>query len=203
MSAKGISGVGLAAGSIGLVYLWSALKGASVTATLRDVIAGKEPAGTNVNPISGVSYLGTTGATPGASAGIGVASASAANILSIAASYKGQKYIFGAGHGKPCASSATDCSGYVSCVLYKAGVMKTTMATGGLAHIGVGVPYSQRQPGDIIVWNGGTGGGHTGIIIDGGTMWNNPCTICGGVQISKYPYGTRTAAAAVIRRVTK
>jgi cell wall-associated NlpC family hydrolase len=90
-------------------------------------------------------------------------------------------------------------------VLSQATGKKIDMTTGGLAGIGTSIPYNQRQPGDIIVWNGGTGGGHTGIINtvsgNGGTMWNNLCTLCGGVQISNYPTKTRWASAAVVRRL--
>jgi hypothetical protein len=102
--------------------------------------------------------------------------------------------------GNPCASPTTDCSSYVSCVLNMVGAMKGSANTGGLSKLGSKVTYAQRLPGDIIVWNGGTGGGHCGIIVDGSRMWNNPCTKCGGVQISKYPTVTRTAATAIVRR---
>lgn len=198
-----ISGKAVAVGAAGLIYLWAAIKGASIQGTLRQLISGDQPTGSNIHPIdTTVIDTGSSGLTGNTGTTGVTATGSAANILSIAASMKGTPYCFGGGHGSnPCAA-CMDCSGYVSCVLNKAGVMKGSMATGALSGIGKGVPYDQRQPGDIIVWNGGTGGGHTGIIIDGSSMWNNPCTGCGGVQISRYPFGSRTAAAAVVRRVT-
>lgn len=189
-----ISGTGLAAGTIGLVFLWGAVKGESISGVIRELISGKTPTGTNEKPINlSVADLGATTAT-GAATGA---------ILSIAASYKGEPYQFGGGHGSTPAAkgSPTDCSGYVSQVLNAIGAMHGTMTTSGLAKIGVGVPYAQRQPGDIIVWeNGATG--HCGIIIDQSHFWNNPCTACGGVQISSYPYASRPASAAIIRRIT-
>lgn len=203
--ANGVSGVGLAAASTGLLFLWSAVKGASVTETLRELVSGQTPSGENAYPITAAA-AGTIGGT-GAD-GQFVGSGAAADMIRAAASKKGQCYGFGAGHGgDPCKSGCTDCSSYVSCVINMATGSHINMATGGLAGYGVGIPYNQRAPGDIIVWNGGTGGGHTGVILtvsgNGGTMWHNPCTGCGGVQIGRYPSGSRTAASAVVRRVTR
>lgn len=191
-----LSGVAAGTLAVGGLLVWSGLKGSSVLGALQDVIGGKQPSGSNAYPID---ITAATGAGTTSSQSL-IGTASGNQIVAIAASYKGKCYSMGGGHGAPCAGNCWDCSGYVSCVLNKAGVMKGTMATGGLAGWGVGVTYANRQPGDIIVWNGGTGGGHTGIIIDGSHMWNNPCTKCGGVQISSYPYGSRSASSAVIRR---
>lgn len=203
MSGGHISGISVGVVGAGLLLLWSGLKGASVAATVQDLIKGQKPAGTNIKPIDSASAAAAANAPFG---GLVPGSASAARILQLAAARKGQCYGYGAGHGgNPCGSKCTDCSSYVSCVLSQATGKNIDMATGGLSGIGTSVPYNQRQPGDVIVWNGGTGGGHTGIILTasgtGGTMWNNPCTGCGGVQISTYPHGPRTAAAAVVRRI--
>lgn len=203
---KGINGLGLAAASTGVLFLWSAVKGAAVTETLRELIKGQPPAGTNVYPITAPPPMEGTGV--GGTGGAFVGTGAAADMIKAAASKRGQPYGFGAGHGgDPCKSDKTDCSSYVSCVINMATGSHINMATGGLAGYGVGIPYSQRMPGDIIVWNGGTGGGHTGVILsvtgNGGTMWHQPCTACGGVQIGRYPTGSRTAATAVVRRVTR
>lgn len=200
---KGINGLGLAAAGTGVLFLWSAVKGASVTESLRELVKGQEPAGANIYPITAPPPSQT-----GDASGNFVGTGAAADMIRAAASKKGQCYGFGAGHGgDPCKSGCTDCSSYVSCVINMATGSHINMATGGLAGYGVGIPYNQRMPGDIIVWNGGTGGGHTGVILtvsgNGGTMWHNPCTGCGGVQIGRYPTGSRTAASAVVRRVTK
>lgn len=194
-----VSAIALGVIGAGIVFAWSGIKGASVARTIQDLVQGHRPAGDLAYPIGqGL-----------ASGGLAIAGESlmAGQILTEAAKLKGWCYRFGAGHGtgNPCASKCSDCSTYVCCVLTRATGKVYNMATGGLAHVGVSVPYAQRAPGDIIVWNGGTGGGHTGIIYTvegtGGKMWNNPCTGCGGVQISKYPSGSRTALAAVVRRI--
>jgi cell wall-associated NlpC family hydrolase len=200
--ATGISGVAVGTIGAGLLLMWSGLKGASVAATVQDLIKGKKPAGTNIKPIESAAVNAAANAPFG---GLVPGSAGASRILQYAAAKKGQCYGFGSGHGNPCGSKCTDCSSYVSCVLSQATGKKIDMTTVGLAGIGTSVPYNQRQPGDIIVWNGGVGGGHTGIIatVDakGGTMWNNRCTGCGGVALTRFPYAPRTAAAAVVRRV--
>lgn len=198
----GISGVAVGTIGAGLLLMWSGLKGASIAATVQDLIQGKKPAGTNIKPIETAAANAAANAPFG---GLVPGSGGASRILQLAAAKKGQCYGYGAGHGNPCGSKCTDCSSYVSCVLSQATGKKIDMTTAGLAGIGTAVPYAQRQPGDVIVWNGGTGGGHTGIIATvsgkGGTMWNNLCTGCGGVKLDRYPYGARTVAAAVVRRV--
>lgn len=202
--AQGVSGIGVGVLAAGTVLIWAGLKGSSVASILQDLIRGQKPTGdgskaVNTAVVSAGSAVATTAA--------GVAgSASASRILALAAARNGQCYGYGAGHsGDPCASKCTDCSSYVSCVLSQATGTRINMATGGLSGIGKGVAYKDRQPGDIIVWNGGTGGGHCGIIAtvseSGGTMWHNPCTGCGGVKLGNYPYTGRTAAAAVVRRL--
>jgi cell wall-associated NlpC family hydrolase len=200
--ADGISGTGVAAAGIGMLFLWSAIKGASISETFRELVTGQQPKGVNINAIGQTEYAKAPAALTGAP--LAQANANAALIIATAASRKGQGYAFGAGHtNNPCASKKTDCSSYVSCVLNKVGLMKGSLATGGFASFGVKVPYANRAPGDLIVWNGGTGGGHIGIIVDANHMWHNPCTACGGVQLGKYPYGSRTAASANVRRVIK
>jgi cell wall-associated NlpC family hydrolase len=199
----GVSGIAVGTIGAGLLLMWSGLKGASIAATVQDLIKGKKPAGTNIKPIETAAAAAAVNAPFG---GLVPGSGKASTILQNAAALKGMCYGFGSGHsGDPCASRCTDCSSYVSCVLSRSTGKRINMTTAGLAGIGTGVPYNQRQVGDVIVWNGGTGGGHTGIIVTvdakGGTMWNNPCTGCGGVKVSRYPYGARTAAAAVVRRV--
>lgn len=203
--ARGIDGVAVGVIGVGALLVWAGIKGASVAAILQDLIKGQAPSATNIKPIDSTPAAKAT--NPAQSLGQVVGStAKGSLILQVAAAKKGQCYIFGAGHtGDPCASRCTDCSSYVSCVLSQVMGRRINLTTGGLASIGTAVPYAQRQPGDVIVWNGGTGGGHTGIIATvsggGGTMWHNPCTGCGGVQLGKYPYAARTAASAIVRRV--
>lgn len=200
-SPRGLSAIALGAAGAGALLVWSGLRGASVLESAQAVLQGKQPSGEAVHgvetpqerPPAGVADIGEAA---------GFAPSSFNQIVQIAASMKGQCYGFGAGHGNVCNSKCSDCSSYASCVASKATGRHIDLTTGGWARYGKGVPYAQRQAGDFIVWNGGTGGGHMGIIIDAAHMWNNPCRICGGVQISRYPYGNRTAAAAVVRRIT-
>src|SRR4051812_40208391 len=136
-----ISGTGVAVASAGAIFLWSALKGESPSEVFRSLVTGKQPTGANDHPINQQQFT-ASGAATGALVGAG-GSASAAAILTVAASMKGQPYGFGAGHtGNPCASPKTDCSSYVPCVLNKVGIMKGSMTTGGFAKFGVGVPYA-------------------------------------------------------------
>jgi hypothetical protein len=66
---SGVSGTAVAAAAAGGLLLWSALKGASVSQSLRSVLSGTRPAATNVNPISsGLDVTGAAaagGSTPG------------------------------------------------------------------------------------------------------------------------------------------
>lgn len=207
---QGISGVAVGVMGAGALLMWAGLKGASVAEILQDLVKGQQPKTTNIRGIESKVQTNAPAAAATANtpfAELAPPSSRAARILEVAASKKGWCYLFGGGHGggNPCNARCVDCSGYVSCVLTTVLGRQISMTTAGLAGIGTGVPYAQRQPGDILVWNGGAGGGHTGIIATvsgkGGTMWDNLCTGCGGVAIHRYPSGTRTAAAAVVRRV--
>lgn len=93
-------------------------------------------------------------------------------------------YCWGGGHtSSPCSARCFDCSGYVSCVLNRLGVLHGSMTTTGfLGWSGATtVPYAQRQPGDLYV-----SATHIGIIADSSRMWNAACTACGSVKLSSY-----------------
>jgi cell wall-associated NlpC family hydrolase len=202
---RGMNAIAVGAAGAGVLLVWSGLKGASVLETVQSLLQGQQPSGTRTRPIgTQIATTLTTGSKQLPTGG----SPKAAAILKAAEERRGFTYCFGGGHGAICGGRCWDCSGYVSCVLYRAGALPggRPLATGALARWGQAVPYVSRAPGDVIVWNGGSGGGHTGIIAavdeSGGTMWNNQCTGCGGVKLSRYPYGNRTAAAAVVRRAT-
>lgn len=187
----GISGLGVAVIAGGAILVWSGIQNRGLVESLRYLAEGKPiPAGEQKT--TPVSFSPSSGGT----AQIGGGNSS---VVSIAASMKGHPYTFGGGHGKVCPSGGMDCSGFVSCVLNKAGLMKGTLNTDGFAKFGTGVPFEQRQPGDLVVWKGGPGGGHIGIVIDGSKMWHNPCTGCGGVQIGSYGK-TRTGRVTIVRR---
>lgn len=187
MPEGGVSGPGLAVAAAGVVLIWSGIQNQTVIRSLRALAMGQPiPAGPQTSTVVGSSTVS------------GVASAGA--IVAQAAALKGTPYAWGGGHGStPCARSL-DCSGYVSCVLARAGVLRgAPLTTDGLARWGTAVPFASRAPGDVLVWLGGPGGGHTGIVLDGTRMWHNPCTGCGGVQIGSYG-ATRTGRPTLVRR---
>ena len=190
---SGVSGSALAVATVGALLIWSGINNTPIAKSLLEIISGNAPVKgdqkASAPPINtGGGYVPSTGSGGGNQ-----------SVVTIAASYKGHPYVFGGGHGKVCPSGPMDCSGYVSCVLNKAGLMTGTLTTDGFARWGVGVDFADRKPGDIVVWRGGSGGGHMGIIIDDKTMWHNPCTGCGGVQ--KASYGpTRTGRKTIVRR---
>jgi cell wall-associated NlpC family hydrolase len=191
---KGVSGIAVAILSAGALFIWSGINNQDMLTSLRYLAMGKPiPAGEQhrrgarptPEPL-------TPEGKPGGYQGN-------QNIVSIAASMKGTPYLFGGGHGKVCPDGPMDCSGFVSCVLNKAGVMTGTLTTDGFKSWGQKVDFNDRAPGDIVVWVGGAGGGHMGIIADKDTMWHNPCTGCGGVQ--KASYGAyRDLRPTIVRR---
>lgn len=194
--ASGVSGVAVGVLAAGSILVWAGVRGTSVLASIQDLVQGKSPAH---EPQS----LGINLPADSTGSELKAGSASGSQIVQIAASMKGAPYCLGGGHGGFCPGGCTDCSGYVSCVLHKAGALEgSPLDTGGLSGWGKNIALADRAAGDVIVWNGGPGGGHTGIIIDATTMWNNPCSVCGGVQINTYypAHGSRPASAAVIRR---
>lgn len=194
-----INSAGIGVIAAGVVIAWAGLRNQSIIAALRDLATGQAPQPNPKPPFTPLTVEFEAGPRRRERDDGSVPPGGGGPILEIAASLKGQRYCFGGGHGKACAGACSDCSGYVSCVLNRAGMMRGTMTTDGLAKFGVGVPFSQRRPGDILVWIGGAGGGHCGIAIDGSTMWHNACTGCGGVQKGRYG-PTRTGRTTVVRR---
>ncbi|MBG0819140.1 NlpC/P60 family protein [Planomonospora sp. ID82291] len=195
-----ISGPGLAIAAAGGVLIWSGIQNRTLVESLRSLALG-QPVKAGPQNVAQVGASIAGGAAAGAGAAV-AGSARGGSIVALAATYKGTPYVFGGGHGsKPCAR-AMDCSGYVSCVLSRLGLLRGgPLTTEGLARWGVGVPFAQRAPGDVLVWRGGPGGGHTGIVINGTTMWHNPCTGCGGVQIGRYGT-TRSGRPTLVRRAS-
>lgn len=190
---SGISGTAVTIAAVGALLIWSGINNTALPRTFIEILSGYGPVKgeqkVSTPPSNtGGGYVPTTGSGGGNQ-----------NVVNIAASYKGHPYVFGGGHGTVCPSGGMDCSGYASCVLNKAGLMKGTLTTDGFARWGKGINYADRKPGDIVVWRGGSGGGHMGIVIDDNTMWHNPCTGCGGVQIASYG-STRDGRPTIVRR---
>lgn len=197
MPEGGLPGPALALAGAGALLIWTGIQNRPILDALRSLARG-EPVAPGEQKTSPVASAAVGAALVGAAGAVG--SARGASIVALAATYKGTPYVFGGGHGaKPCARSM-DCSGYVSCVLARLGLLKgRPLTTDGFARWGSAVPFDQRAPGDLVVWVGGPGGGHMGIVRDGKTMWHNPCTGCGGVQLGAYGR-TRGGRTTLVRR---
>jgi cell wall-associated NlpC family hydrolase len=199
---QGVSAVAVGVLAVGVLFVWSGIRGASFTAGVQSIIKGQKPGDGVVNPIE-------SAATPQGEAtklgGLGGAPAGSANaqILTIAtavaASPPGRRnYCWGGGHQtSPCQARCFDCSGFVSCILNKLGVMKGSMVTGEfMTWKGAEtVPYAMRQPGDLLVTPT-----HIGIIVDSTRIINAACTACGPVKMSTYT-NRKDLNKALIRRV--
>lgn len=196
VATKGISGTAVGALAIGAVFVWSGINNQDLLTSFRALAMGKPiPKGTQHKASARASGTVPDPTPRGGGGGVGGNRA----VVDIAASYKGHPYLFGGGHGKPCPDGPMDCSGYVSCVMNKAGLMKGTLTTSGFAKWGNKVAFEDRQPGDIVVWLGGAGNGHMGIVDDDKYMWHNDCTGCGGVKRSTYG-PSRTGRPTIVRR---
>jgi len=197
---KGISGLGIGVLGVGAVLIWSGIQNQDLLTTFRSLAMGQAPtAGPQVRSAFKPPRQGTGEGVQNPNTSGGGGSGGNQKIVQIAASFKGRPYVFGGGHRSVCPPGGMDCSGYVSCVLNKAGVMKGTLTTDGFKSWGQSVKFEDRAPGDIVVWVGGSGGGHMGIIATGDTFWHSPCTKCSGVQLGKYGK-TRTGRATIVRR---
>lgn len=188
-TSRGISGVAVAAVGLAGVLIWSGINNQDLLTSFRSLAMGKPiPAGEQKKSEFKVPNRIGDAIPRGSSA-----------VVDIAATYKGHPYIFGGGHGTVCPKGGMDCSGFVSCVLNRAGLMKGTLTTDGFKSWGDPVLFEDRLPGDLVVWIRGPGNGHMGIVVDDETMWHTPCTGCGGVQLSKYG-ASRDGAITIVRR---
>lgn len=158
----------LAVVGVGALLAWSALKGASVTSALRDIISGKQPHGGQlpiVASIPGQGQDGSGGPLPATNSTI------ANEAVAIG---PGHAYRFGGAPGKD-GSKPWDCSSFVNYVIgarlgmaipgYGPGKYTGTVhgpPTGAwlLWNGTTGIHKSQIQPGDLVVWPT-----HMGIIV--------------------------------------
>jgi len=184
MAEQGVSAVGVGVLAAGAVLVWSGIRGASVVATLQEIIRGQRPSGALANPVEGGGGA-RSGPINSEITGKGASSSVLQMAVEVAKSPAGRRnYCLGGGHqGSPCQAKCFDCSGYVSCVLGKLGKMTGSKVTGEFM-VWTGaktIPYEQRQPGDLYC-----SPGHIGIIADNKQMWNAACTKCGAVKLSSY-----------------
>ncbi|MCY7372147.1 MAG: C40 family peptidase [Spirochaetaceae bacterium] len=123
-----------------------------------------------------------------ASRGVERMSASAANVLQLAAATASGAYYSHGGAG----SKGFDCSGFTSYVFRQMGI---ELPHSSSAQRSVAQPVSNPQPGDLVfVYNGGGGSiGHVGIYAGGGQWWeaSNPSSGVGrhGAWSSAVSYG--------------
>lgn len=76
MAIKGMSVGAVALMGGGMIFLWSAMHGASITGSLRDLLAGKQPSGADVNAINDLPSADQVGDNSPATSGTGIAAAS-------------------------------------------------------------------------------------------------------------------------------
>ena len=170
MEDKGIPGLAVAVAAAGLIYFWAGWKGASVSETLKSLLKGDAPSGSNVNPITLVS-----GGDGGVSGGTG-GPLSSNKVVAFAQQQIGIQYQFGGGNGKnPTVGQNSakngkpgwDCSG----------LTQAAWLQGAGVHLGHYVPAqyaetsrvakSSLQPGDIVFFHGDGVLGHCGLFIGG------------------------------------
>jgi len=164
------NGRALTVTGVGLLFIWSGVRGWSVLATLGDVLTGKKPDQNVSYPLQTVP-VGTNGAVVDAAGGTGIAA--------IALAYVGHAYRFGGAPGAD-GSKPWDCSSFVNYVVgVKAGLAIPGNAAGkykGTVHgpatgnwaVWPGMTTVKRaevQAGDILLWLG-----HMGIATGNNTM---------------------------------
>jgi cell wall-associated NlpC family hydrolase len=168
---SGVSGPAVAATAAGALLIWSGLKGASITNSLRSLISGSPPSGTDVNAIGtpvSTAVTGTIGAGGNAAGG---------TLVGYAESYQGHLYDYGGCESNP---AGWDCSSYMNWVVgHDAGLAIPGYAAGqynGTVHgpptgswlLWTGcqtITRASLEPGDLLVWQT-----HMGMYVGGGNM---------------------------------
>jgi cell wall-associated NlpC family hydrolase len=172
-----ISGPALGAVSVGIILVWSGIRGWSVLGTMQDIISGKQPKGT-----TGQQHPITAAAGPAVLSGSNVNGATGNAIADDALHYSGHAYVYGGSPGKD-GSAPWDCSSFCNWVLSHdlnlpwPGAGQYTGTSHGPTTIQWGawfrahsagsttVQRGQVQPGDVIVWSG-----HMGIAVSNTQM---------------------------------
>lgn len=170
-----VSGPAVAATGVGLLFVWSGIRGWSVTGLATDIIQGKRPSQTETLGLTAPQSQGAGSAGSNASP----SSSSSSNVANEALKYQGHCYVFGGAPG-PDASRCWDCSSFVNWIVgHKLGMAIPGYGPGkyngsvhgpptGMWGVWPGlhrVSRSQVQAGDIIVWTG-----HMGIAISNSHM---------------------------------
>lgn len=113
------------------------------------------------------------------------------NVVSIAYSLLGSPYVSGGN-----SPSGFDCSGFVQYVYSLTGT-SISRSSSTQIHDGLGVPYEEAQPGDILSWGNGSSPSHSALYVGNGQMIHasNPRQ---GVIISDVAGWTRGSGTHVI-----
>jgi cell wall-associated NlpC family hydrolase len=149
------------AAAAGGILVWSGIRGASLSASLKSLISGQAPSGADVNPVGTPAGGGTAAAAGGTAAGAG-------GIAGDALKYEGHAYLFGGAPGLD-GTRPWDCSSFANWVVGHDARMaipgfapgKYTGAVHGPSTISwlawsgcrtVGHDGNQAQAGDLAVW---------------------------------------------------
>lgn len=160
-----VKGSYLAIAGIGAVFLWSGLRGKSVSQVLRAILSGQNPASlSSVNAITQLSGTGNPYAVPLGSSNVSGGTATGQQIASDALQYVGHKYIYGGAPGDN-GQNGWDCSSFVNWVLnHDLGMAipgysghqwpPTTHGPTTLSYLGFGsgISASEVGAGDLCVW---------------------------------------------------
>jgi cell wall-associated NlpC family hydrolase len=160
MAGQGVNTMGLMATFVGALFIWSGVKGASITGSLRELLSGQAPKGTNVNPIG----TPVSTATSTSSTGTPVTTTTS-SIANDALKYNGHAYLYG---GAPGVSGANpwDCSSFCNWVLgHDLGFTLPGQSTPGYSGTSHGPVTTQ-----YIVWSGAETVGHTAAIAQPGDL---------------------------------
>lgn len=190
----------LALAGAGLVFLWSGLRGASVTGSLRDILTGKQPTGIKTTSILGGPGDSSAG---GGSGGGGNGAVSNSAIAEKALSYVGAPYLWGganAPHGADCSGLCNDIRGRDlggSIPGSPSGkfsghgpVTMQWLVWNGMYN----VPKAQAEAGDFICWQS-----HMGVVVGPDSMVSAYDSARGTIRTT-FAGGAPLGEIAVIRR---
>jgi cell wall-associated NlpC family hydrolase len=164
----------LAVGSLGVLFLWSGVRGASLTGSLRDLVNGNAPSTAGAFPIIGTPADVANAAGTGDTEGNAPESLAQDSISDRALGYVGTPYVWGGAN----APHGADCSGLVNDIIgrdlhhaipgYPSGKFSGHGPVTGQWFTWSGcttVSLASAIPGDIVVWLS-----HMGIYVGGGDM---------------------------------
>lgn len=110
---KGVNGIALSAVGIGVLLIWSGIKGWALLGTAGDIIVGKAVNQPNSNPLS--NPLAEPSSNTGAALGVGELGVPTNNLAAVAVQYQGHAYLYGGAPGRD-GSKPWDCSSFCNWV---------------------------------------------------------------------------------------